>query len=262
MLKKEEKNLGMILKFVEKKFVETTLEGNLHFSPVSYFSNTDAKYVDSNVGDVFDKNEGQDKHVLKTEKAIIFLANSKQVISFPLKRTTLSFKVKDKFEICSFMGLNLERDFKLVSVSNSSSKEYSLKPNEYVRIYQLNPGVIEEIEQFKEIEEENKGEECELLLFSGEIICKKIPQKYELDCLTVHYHDFHKAEDPDEIPDNLNELKVLGEKDSKYKGQREIRLIKKGNKFENINFKELKNQIWRVSIDELRRWRFYLIFNR
>lgn len=253
------KDIGIFIKFVEKKYVSSTLKGNLFFTSPTYFSNHEARYKNEKMGDVNDPNEASDKYVMKTDEVFMRREGQKDIIRIPVKRMKINFKPVGSYGICSFMYLSL-LDFE-EDTSIDSKKKNDIKNNLHLennlKIFRLKPEVVGQLKDFQEIEEDNKHDKCIPLLFSNNEFMKTIsnPQNgmgYGL----VEYHDFNKEVEINEVPDysKESEVKILFKKDISYAGQREYRLIRniqKNIKGEECSCPELNGHIFESSISDL-----------
>lgn len=230
-------DIGIFIKFVEKQFIPSTLEGNLFFSSSTYFRQHDARYKDKTMGDVYDTYESSDRYVMKTDEVFVRVMGHKDILRVPMKQIPISFKTVKPYGICSFMYLNF-LDFKEDHNVDDSRMNIVLKTDssKKFKFFSLKQSVIEELKTFQKIEERNKGQECCPLFFANN----------EFVQMMNEVPDYSKKED----------VEILFKKDISYAGQREFRLIKnihEGVKGEEFNVPELKGHIFKSSIEELQK---------
>ena len=75
-------DIGIFIKFVEKRFIPSTLNGNLFFSSSTYFRQHDTCYKDETMGDVYDPYESSDRYVMRRTCQIFCVNSSFSQIDF------------------------------------------------------------------------------------------------------------------------------------------------------------------------------------
>lgn len=253
-------DIGIFIKFVEKQFIPSTLNGNLFFSSSTYFRQHDTCYKDETMGDVYDPYESSDRYVMRTDDAFIRIMGHKDTLRVPVKQIPISFKTVKPYGICSFMYLSL-LDFKEDHNVDDNKMNIVREPvsSKKFKFFSLKQSIIEELKTFQKIEERNKGQKCYPLFFaSNEFIQMMNDPKNKMGHGLVEYHDFNKVVEMNEVPDysKKEDVEVLFKKDISYVGQREFRLIKnihEGVKGEEFNIPELKGHIFKSSIEGLQR---------
>lgn len=264
-MKKINKNVvGVLIKFVEEKYVQSTLNGQLFFTSPTYFKEHEAKYKDDKMGDVYDPDEPFDKYLIKADSIFTLLPEKNYPIRLPVDSVSIKFNVVKSYGICSFMYLRL-RDFEKVDCADAREKaKKDINPSKTFKLLKLKSEVIEQLKTFQKIEEKDKRAKCRPLLFlNNEFFSCISNSEHAIGYGLVKYHDFHNESDPNKIPDyqNQSDVMVLFNKDKSYSGQREYRLVKniqKGVKGEEFSYPELKGHIIKSSIPALSELRLCL----
>lgn len=104
-------NESFLVKFVEKEFTESTLDGNLFFKRNGYFVDLEKEQLEKGIGD---KREGNWTRYINPETHRMVLTDmNDNVIPLNVTRGVLrqTFSNLKYMPICCFVVLNLERDF-------------------------------------------------------------------------------------------------------------------------------------------------------
>lgn len=258
------KDIGIFVKFVEERYVSSTLDGNLFFTSSTYFRDHETKYKDKKMGDVNDPYESSDGYVMRTDEIFIRMEGQQKIIRLPVKKIGINFKTVKPYGICSFMYLSFSDFEEDTTISSKEKIKEELHIKDNLKIFRLKSKVLSQLKTFQKIEEKNKDAKCVPLIFSNNEFLKVIQnQKNGMAYGLVNYHDFHKRVENNKIPDYSKkpDVMVLFNKDISYAGQREWRLIKNISnniKGEEFSYPELNGHIFQSSISDLEQRRILI----
>lgn len=232
------KNNMMLIKFVEKKYVEDFLNGEIHFTRLGYFIDLEKNHGDSIVGDI---NEGKALFSINPQKVHFYLVNDDGTLKEDLGNVNMSSKhskmrgyaiypeVKSSGISC-FSYLSLENDFDLIKVDGN------------IRSYSINKDIIEELRKIGE-------GRIPIIMFQNPIYSaiKKNPSVLGNFDFSMNLVEYYKGESNNISLKELKEdhFKPIFTKRDKYSNQRELRMVLKGDVKEgyNLNIGKLENAI-------------------
>lgn len=237
----ETKNIGILVKFVEQKYVQKFMnEGEIHFSSLQYFIDLEKNNGNHVIGD---KNEGEYSYTYGPGTRVTIMPlgkdgkpNGEEFTFSPSSsefREGLYEKDKETIGVSSFIYLSLLNDYQLIKRDSENKVNY----------YLLKPETLKWLKEF------NEGNRQMIAIYDYFKFLKMANSK-RISHKLVEYYDNNLSD----IKKHRNYYDYVFLKRKSYKDQREFRLavrLKKSLTSENIQIGSINSFAKVFNYDEI-----------
>lgn len=207
------KELPILLKVVEEKYLQSTLSGNIFFGSLDLYKSAENQQGDKIIGDA---NEGKLKNEINVGNIQLKIKEPHMelpVIKSLKGKMTQEIRMKedDNTGVCSFIGLSSD-DFEVCGQKDGRT------------LFKLRQAVIDDIAKLLKGKEEFTGNKCRIILFDKNELMSRL-EDIEVECCPVRYYDTNNVKEYWELVRKKIPLYLL--KTQVYQYQREYRIVKR-----------------------------------
>ena len=209
------KELPILLKVVEEKYLQSTLSGNIFFGSLDLYKSAENQQGDKIIGDA---NEGKLKNETNVGNIRLEIKEPHMELSIPMMKSPkgkmtqeIRMKEDNNTGVCSFIGLSSD-DFEVCGQKDGRT------------LFKLRQAVIDDIAKLLKGKEEFTGNKCRIILFDKNELMSR-SEDIEVECGPVRYYDTTDVKEYWELVRKKIPLYLL--KTQVYQYQREYRIVKR-----------------------------------
>lgn len=173
------KELPILLKVVEEKYLQSTLSGNIFFGSLDLYKSAENQQGDKIIGDA---NEGKLKNEINVGNIRLEIKEPHMELSIPMMKSPkgkmtqeIRMKEDNNTGVCSLIGLSSD-DFEVCGQKDGRT------------LFKLRQAVIDDIAKLLKGKEEFTGNKCRIILFDKNELMSRL-EDIEVECGPVRYYD-------------------------------------------------------------------------